>query len=232
MIARSRSSSLLSERTVSFKRTAARPASSREARGQARSGAATGRRWCRPGRGRSRRAASRPASGGRRSRRRTVPAEELADPVDERALEPLDLCLAAGDDLAGVGVALDLGVEVVDQRGQVRLQQRGGGRDPLRVVVGPADVGLELPVAVEELVRVHDRPRSRDREMKKAHASPSGEAWAYKTRPARPFASDPVNHSYSLSGRRAEEKRPVMIPRGLVVRQWWNSNSTDREIWD
>ncbi len=45
-----------------------------------------------------------------------VPArEQIADPLHERALEPLDLGLSARDDLACIRVALDLVVEVVDQ---------------------------------------------------------------------------------------------------------------------
>jgi hypothetical protein len=41
--------------------------------------------------------------------------EQLAQPADQGALEALDLLSSASDDLAGVGVALDLLVEVVDQ---------------------------------------------------------------------------------------------------------------------
>ena len=43
--------------------------------------------------------------------------------TQQRALEPVDLGRAAGDDLAGVGVALDLGVEIVDQSGQNRIER-------------------------------------------------------------------------------------------------------------
>ena len=111
-----------------------------------RRGAGTGRRWCRPGRGRSRRAASRPASGGRRSRGRSG-RRAARGASQQRPLEPVDLRLAAGDDLAGLGVAVDLGVEVVDQGREVGFEQRGEAADPSRVVVGPADVGLEVLVA-------------------------------------------------------------------------------------
>ena len=87
-----------------------------------------------------------------------LPGEEIADPLHESALEPVDLGLAARDDLARIGVALDLGVEVVDQVVEARLQQRGGGDNPLGVGVGPTHVGLELAITVKEPIRVHLDP--------------------------------------------------------------------------
>src|SRR5262249_9416055 len=82
-----------------------------------------------------------------------APAEQLPQPGEQGPLEPLDLCGASGDDLAGGGVALDLGVEVIDETGQVRLDQPGHGGDLPGRLVGPADVGLQLLVAAERLVR-------------------------------------------------------------------------------
>jgi hypothetical protein len=52
------------------------------------------------------------------------------------------LGLAAGDDAAGLGVAVDLGVEVLDERRQVPVQGRGDRLHAARVVVRPADVLL------------------------------------------------------------------------------------------
>ncbi len=69
-------------------------------------------------------------------------AEQLAQPADQGTLEAGDLLGAAGDDLAGVGVALDFVVEVIDQFGQVGRDQAEGGGDLPGVVVRPAHVGL------------------------------------------------------------------------------------------
>ena len=125
MMARSRSSSLLSERTVACSSCRSPCQCSSRVPQQSAAAAATGRRWCRPGPGRSRRAASRPASGGRRSRgrsgRRAVRAASWTSVPLSRSI----CCLAAGDDLAGVGMALDLGVEIVDQADEMRLEQFG-----------------------------------------------------------------------------------------------------------
>ena len=82
--------------------------------------------------------------------------QELADPLHERALEPVDLGLPARDDLAG-------------RRGAARSRRRsrrpeswrqgsrsGGGRsDPLGVGVGPTHVRLELAITAKQPICVH-----------------------------------------------------------------------------
>jgi hypothetical protein len=83
------------------------------------------------------------------------PRQQFPQPDDQRPLEAGDLPGAAGDDLAGVRVAVDLGVEVVDQRGEVRLEQGRHRPDVGGVLVGPADVALEVLVAPELFVRGH-----------------------------------------------------------------------------
>ena len=85
--------------------------------------------------------------------------------------------------LRAVGMALDLGVEVVDQGVEVGLQQRGGGDDPLGVGVGPADVGLELAITVEESIRVHVAPPTCHKSIKKPTLRRQAVAWAFETRP-------------------------------------------------
>ena len=81
-------------------------------------------------------------------------AEEVAEPSQQRALEAIDLGLPAGEDPVGRGVARDLGVEVLHQVGEVRPEQRQQAADPLGVLVAPADVGLEVLVATEDLLRI------------------------------------------------------------------------------
>src|SRR5262249_43798390 len=49
-------------------------------------------------------------------------------PLDQRALEAVDLLLAAGDDLAGVGMTADFVVEIFDEGYEMRLNQLGGRR--------------------------------------------------------------------------------------------------------
>ncbi len=61
-----------------------------------------------------------------------VAGQELANPLHERPLEPVDLGLPARDHLASRGMPLDLGVEVVDKIIETRLQERGGRHDPSR----------------------------------------------------------------------------------------------------
>jgi hypothetical protein len=87
--------------------------------------------------------------------------EQFTQPLHQGALEALDLGGAAGEDLAGLGVAVDLGVEVLDERAEVGLEQRRHRSDQEGVLVGPADVGLHLLVAVEELLGVHGGPFGR-----------------------------------------------------------------------
>ncbi len=55
------------------------------------------------------------------------PGQELPDPIYQSAPEPLDLRRPAGNDFSGLGVAFDLGVEIVDERREVRFQQGGHG---------------------------------------------------------------------------------------------------------
>ena len=117
--------------------------------------------------------------------RRVVPAgEQLADPPQQRALEPVDLGLAAGDDLAGLGVALDLGVEVVDQRFQGRPEPSRRVGDTPRVLLGPADVGLELLVSPEDPPVIHRDRSGPHRGHEKTHDPPGAESWAISN-PAR-----------------------------------------------
>src|SRR5262249_23516545 len=74
------------------------------------------------------------------------------------ALEPGHLRGAAGDDLAGIRVTVDLGVEVVNQGREVRLQERAEGPDLAGVFLGPAHVLLKLLVAARQSVGLHPRP--------------------------------------------------------------------------
>ena len=48
--------------------------------------------------------------------------EQLTDPPQQRPFETIDLLLAACDDLARGGVTIDLGVEVVNHRRQMRFE--------------------------------------------------------------------------------------------------------------
>ena len=173
MIARSRSSSLLSARTVSFKVLGSPVPALVEAADQARA------------KPRQRDVgvdllqadldvppADPPAAGDVVGIVR--PGQQLADPLHESALEPVDLGLPARDDLARCRVALDLGVEVVDKVMEIRLQQRGGGRRSARRrrrssprttaardngrTTGPSPFG----------------PSHRHKVNKKTHAPPSG----------------------------------------------------------
>ena len=127
-----------------------------------------------------------------------VPAgEQLADPPQQRALEAVDLGLAARDDLAGLGVTLDLGVEVVDEGGQVRVQQRSDALDPPRILVRPAHVGLQLAVPLVEAIRVHSRSSGPLAATKKPTPRLEAVAWALSTPVGRPFASDPATENQS-----------------------------------
>ena len=68
--------------------------------------------------------------------------EQLAQPLDQRALEAVDLLLAAGDDLAGIGMATNLIVEIVDENREMRREQFGGRRHAPRGLLRPAHPGL------------------------------------------------------------------------------------------
>ena len=81
--------------------------------------------------------------------------EELAEPLHQRSLEPFDLRLAARDDLARIIMAVDLGVEVVDQGDEMRARSAGRRHQPFSVRFDPTDVGLEFAIAVEAPVPLH-----------------------------------------------------------------------------
>ena len=77
---------------------------------------------------------------------------------------------------------------------EIRLQQRGGGDDPLRVGVGPADVGLELAIAVEESIRVHHGlPPASPAETKNPRTAMRRLRGLIETQPDGPFVSRPVD---------------------------------------
>ena len=123
--------------------------------------------------------------------------EELAKPLHQRSLEPFDLRLAARDDLARIIVAVDLGVEVVNQRDEARLDQRGGGHQPFGVRFGPTDVGLEFAIAAKPPVRLHFVPSRPPQCHEKSPRTVLRKtvAWALETQPVGPFVSHPVNFS-------------------------------------
>jgi hypothetical protein len=52
-------------------------------------------------------------------------------------------------------MAINLGVEVIDECGDVRLQQLGDRAHPLGIVVGPADIVLEFLEAAIEVFWIH-----------------------------------------------------------------------------
>ncbi len=81
--------------------------------------------------------------------------EQLTDPPQQGAFEAIDLLLAACDDVTRVGVTIDLGVEIVDQRRQMRFEPWGDGRDKLGILSGPSHVGLEFPIAIVEPLSTH-----------------------------------------------------------------------------
>ncbi len=68
--------------------------------------------------------------------------QEFPQPAAQRPLEAIDLCRAARDDLACLGVTFDLGVEIVDERHEVSFQQRSHRPNPHRIRIGPADIPL------------------------------------------------------------------------------------------
>jgi hypothetical protein len=68
----------------------------------------------------------------------------------------MDLGGAARDDLEGRRVPFDLGVEVIDERSEMGVEQLADRSDVTNIVVGPADVLLQILVAAKPIIRSHD----------------------------------------------------------------------------
>jgi hypothetical protein len=83
--------------------------------------------------------------------------EQVVQPAEQRALQPVHLRLAAREDAMGSGMACNLGIEVLDQGGEMRLEQRAEAADARGILVGPGDVGLQVQVAIIDLFRVRHR---------------------------------------------------------------------------
>jgi hypothetical protein len=66
--------------------------------------------------------------------------------------------MLTGDDLSSGRVSFDLGIEVIDERTKMRIEKGRHGPDVLGVVVGPADVVLEILVTPEAFIRSHRIP--------------------------------------------------------------------------
>src|SRR5262245_3839029 len=77
--------------------------------------------------------------------------KEIAKPVRQRLLEPLDLGRAASDDTSSRGVPLDFSVEVFDESGKVWRQQFPGDDYTLQVCFRPSDVALQVLIAREHV---------------------------------------------------------------------------------
>ena len=142
-------------------------------------------------------------------------------------------------------MALDLGVEVVDEGGEVGFEQLGDGANCGGVVVGPADVGLQLLVAGEEAslsmaflmndpigVVVIDRSRGNEAHAPSLRGQDAGEdAWAFmaplELAPSRghPVESPESYDPRHVEARTSEETRgSVRIPLTPDERPVWSWN--------
>jgi hypothetical protein len=84
-----------------------------------------------------------------------LPGQELAEPVDERSLQALHLLGSAGNDLQGLRMTVDLGVEVFDERRKLGFEQGGHALHAPGVRFGPADIALKLLISWKERFWVH-----------------------------------------------------------------------------
>jgi hypothetical protein len=112
--------------------------------------------------------------------------------LHQRSFEPVDLLLAAGDDLACIGVPLDLGVEVIDQISEGRLKEWSGCHDPFGVGVRPTHVSLELAITRVLPIGFHLFPLGLDCQKKTTHRRRTV-AWAFRTLDGRPVISSPMS---------------------------------------
>jgi hypothetical protein len=93
----------------------------------------------------------------------------------KRCFQTSDLLFAAGNNLARIGVVFNLGVEIIDEPTKKRRHQIVNRLHAGGIFVGPADVSLQLLIALKG----------------RQGMTPSGIVWlAYKKKPADPPVVD------------------------------------------
>src|SRR5262249_32562624 len=85
--------------------------------------------------------------------------EKFLQPAQQRALEAGHLLTAASNDSAGVWVAVDLLIKVINERWQARGEHCRYGLDALANLRCPANVPLQFLIPAQAVWRVGARPR-------------------------------------------------------------------------
>lgn len=83
------------------------------------------------------------------------PGKQIAEPSTQRLLQSCNLVIAIGDHAQCVGMSSDFFVEVVDHCHESRFEKLLQRLQSFGVSIGPADLGTEILIQLEERRLIH-----------------------------------------------------------------------------